>query len=48
LAKETRLKSMRKHLHDLIILADINDPIVKRKFEDGQGTSDGCCEGSKS
>jgi hypothetical protein len=25
------------HLNDLIIAADINDPIVKRKFEDGQG-----------
>lgn len=36
-AKETRLRSMRKHLNDLIILADINDPVVKRKFEDGQG-----------
>lgn len=36
-AKEMRLRSMRKHLNDLIILADINDPIVKKKFEDGQG-----------
>ncbi|KAI8942969.1 hypothetical protein NX059_001008 [Plenodomus lindquistii] len=36
-AKETRLRSMRKHLDELIILADINDPVVKRKFEDGQG-----------
>ncbi|KAI4682414.1 uncharacterized protein J4E88_005304 [Alternaria novae-zelandiae] len=36
-AKEHRLRSMRKHLNDLIILADINDPVVKRKFEDGQG-----------
>ncbi|KAF1835596.1 PEBP-like protein [Decorospora gaudefroyi] len=36
-AKETRLRSMRKHLNKLIILADINDPVVKRKFEDGQG-----------
>ena len=38
-AKETRLRSMRKHLNELIILADINDPVVKRKFEDGQGRS---------
>lgn len=38
LAKETRLRSMRKHLNELIVLADINDPVVKRKFEDGQGT----------
>lgn len=37
LAKENRLRSMKKHLDDLIILADINDPVVKRKFEDGQG-----------
>ncbi|KAH7068006.1 phosphatidylethanolamine-binding protein [Paraphoma chrysanthemicola] len=36
-AKEARLRSMRKHLNDLVILADINDPVVKRKFEDSQG-----------
>ncbi|KAF2030403.1 PEBP-like protein [Setomelanomma holmii] len=36
-AKEARLRSMRQHLDDLIILADINDPVVKKKFEDGQG-----------
>lgn len=36
-AKDTRLRSMRKQLHDLVILADINDPAVKRRFEDGQG-----------
>lgn len=36
-AKEARLRSMRKHLSELVILADINDPVVKRKFEDGQG-----------
>ncbi|KAF2821953.1 PEBP-like protein [Ophiobolus disseminans] len=36
-AKESRLRSMRKHFNELIILADINDPVVKRKFEDGQG-----------
>ncbi|KAF1962342.1 PEBP-like protein [Byssothecium circinans] len=35
-AKETRLRSMRNHLQELIILADINDPMVKKKFEDGQ------------
>jgi large subunit ribosomal protein L35 len=38
MAKEARLRSMRKHLEELIILADINDPIVKRNFEDGEGT----------
>lgn len=37
LAKENRIRSMKNHLDDLIILADINDPVVKRKFEDGQG-----------
>lgn len=37
MAKDKRLKSMRKYLDELVILADINDPIVKRKFEDGQG-----------
>ncbi|KAF1849552.1 PEBP-like protein [Cucurbitaria berberidis CBS 394.84] len=37
LAKEARIRSMRKHLNELVILADINDPVVKRKFEDGQG-----------
>ncbi|CAN9365651.1 unnamed protein product [Alternaria alternata] len=36
-AKEHRLRSMKQHLQDLIILADINDPVVKRKFEDGLG-----------
>lgn len=40
MAKEQRLKSMRKYLEELVILADINDPVVKRKFEDGQGR---CC-----
>lgn len=38
-AKEHRLRSMRKHLNELIILADINDPVVKKRFEDGQGRS---------
>lgn len=37
-AKEARIRSMRNHLNELVILADINDPIVKKKFEDGQGT----------
>ncbi|KAH9901837.1 phosphatidylethanolamine-binding protein [Xylariomycetidae sp. FL2044] len=35
--KEMRLRSLRKHVEELKILADINDPIVKRRFEDGQG-----------
>lgn len=37
--KDTRMRSMQNHLNDLIILADINDPAVKKKFEDGEGTS---------
>jgi large subunit ribosomal protein L35 len=28
---------MEKHLENLKVWADINDPVVKRKFEDGQG-----------
>lgn len=35
--KQKRLESMRRHLEDLKIKADINDPAVKRKFEDGLG-----------
>ncbi|TRX88664.1 hypothetical protein FHL15_010430 [Xylaria flabelliformis] len=35
--KDLRLKSLRKYVEELKILADINDPIVKRRFEDGLG-----------
>lgn len=35
--KEHRLNFMRKRLEHTKILADINDPIVKKRFEDGQG-----------
>lgn len=35
--KQKRLESLRSHLEDLKIQADINDPAVKRKFEDGLG-----------
>lgn len=35
--KETRLASMRRHLEQLKILADINDPLVKKRYEDGDG-----------
>ncbi|QIW94985.1 hypothetical protein AMS68_000503 [Peltaster fructicola] len=35
--REIKLKSMRKALEELKIYADINDPLVKKKFEDGQG-----------
>jgi len=36
--KQKRLKSMHAELERLKILADINDPHVKRRFEDGKGT----------
>ncbi|CAK7564772.1 MAG: mitochondrial 54S ribosomal protein YmL35 [Sporothrix epigloea] len=32
-----RLASLRQHVERLKILADINDPLVKRRFEDGLG-----------
>ncbi|KAK5227630.1 mitochondrial 54S ribosomal protein YmL35 [Exophiala xenobiotica] len=35
--KQNRLKSMHAELERLKILADINDPDVKRRFEDGKG-----------
>ncbi|GAB1206485.1 hypothetical protein APSETT445_005174 [Aspergillus pseudonomiae] len=34
--KKSRLVAMELHLERLKILADINDPLVKKKFEDGQ------------
>lgn len=37
--KQHRLDSMRRGLDHLKILADINDPVVKRTFEDKQGGS---------
>jgi large subunit ribosomal protein L35 len=37
-ASNHKLSNMQRHLDSLVILADINDPVVKRKFEDGQGT----------
>ena len=36
-SKRDRIARMKMHLNALIIAADINDPVVKRKFEDGQG-----------
>ncbi|KAI0381818.1 hypothetical protein F5Y04DRAFT_60573 [Hypomontagnella monticulosa] len=38
--KNLRLASLRKYLKELKILADVNDPIVKRRFEDGLGDMD--------
>ncbi|KAF3483417.1 mitochondrial 54S ribosomal protein YmL35 [Arthroderma uncinatum] len=35
--QQARIKSMEKHLEELKILADINDPLVKKRFEDGLG-----------
>ena len=35
--KDVRLRSMHKELEQLKIYADINDPLVKKRFEDGQG-----------
>lgn len=35
--KKLRLESMGRHLEHLKILADINDPLVKKRFEDGDG-----------
>lgn len=37
--KDMRLASLRKYVEELKVLADINDPIVKRRFEDGLGES---------
>lgn len=36
--KDTKLASLRRHVDQLKILADVNDPLVKKRFEDGQGT----------
>ncbi|KAI0491061.1 phosphatidylethanolamine-binding protein [Xylaria cf. heliscus] len=35
--KVMRLKSLAKYVKELKVLIDINDPIVKRRFEDGLG-----------
>jgi len=35
--KQTKLDSMRRHLEYLKIQADINDPLIKKRFEDGEG-----------
>lgn len=36
-SQKGRLIAMQKHLEHLKILADINDPTVKKRFEDGEG-----------
>jgi hypothetical protein len=43
--KKARLRSMRNYLNTLVILADINNPIVKRKLEDSSGTEPGARDG---
>lgn len=35
--KDTKLASLRRHVEQLKIRADINDPLVKKRFEDGLG-----------
>ena len=35
--KQVRLRSMQLDLENLKIYADINDPLIKKRFEDGQG-----------
>lgn len=35
--RNSRLGGMKAHLDGLVIKADINDPVVKKKFEDGDG-----------
>ena len=36
--QQKQLRSMQARLEKLKILADINDPLVKKRFEDGKGT----------
>ena len=36
-SKVGRLRSLHKHLEELKILADVNDPVIKKRFEDGMG-----------
>ena len=36
--KRAMLGSMLGHLERMKVLADINDPIIKKRFEDGEGT----------
>lgn len=38
LRKRNRIFSMQRYLEELKIKADINDPMVKKRFEDGQGS----------
>ena len=35
--KKGKLKAMEKYFEELKVLADINDPVIKKRFEDGLG-----------
>ncbi|KAF5877493.1 putative ribosomal protein 35 protein [Botrytis fragariae] len=35
--KQTRIESIKRYLEYLKIQADINDPLIKKRFEDGEG-----------
>jgi large subunit ribosomal protein L35 len=37
--KDIKIKSLHKYVERLKILADANDPVVKKRFEDGTGRS---------
>lgn len=37
--KDTKLASLRRYVDRLKILADVNDPVVKKRYEDGLGKS---------
>ena len=36
--KKGKLVRMQKYLEELKVMADINDPLIKKRFEDGMGT----------
>lgn len=38
--KKGRLKKLEDHLEKLKVLADVNDPLVKKRFEDDGGMLD--------
>lgn len=35
--KDQKIASLRRHVEELKILADVNDPVVKKRYEDGLG-----------
>ena len=36
-SKKGKLVAMHKYLEELKVLADVNDPVIKKRFEDGEG-----------